>query len=313
MNLFGALLSRALDAVDICFEALSALWRVVLRGAFAPDAKSYRSPRFGKLASGDVLAQEIALNANDQSEAKKAVGLDAERLLPLAPELIAYDVAGPLKDDGRPRARPERPFILGVVRRDALQDFRENLSAAQRGSVEAFVFVPPLHPDQALVFEDEAGKRRRRTRRATLALALFILTLTANDALRAATAMLERGTAAADAERLAVERRIRLADRRSREAEAARTALAQYGGPPLAEVSARLSRIALHQPEDAELSTVTFERRTLSLSGRSYTPDGAELALRRAFEGEEISFRADDGEPPRAFEARLTFAPEAHP
>ena len=75
----------------------------------------------------------------------------------------------------------------------------------------------------------------------------------------------------------------------------------------------RLTQIALHQPADAELNAVTLARRTLSLSGRAHAPDAAELALRRAFEGEEISFSRQDGEAPQTFTAELSFAPEAAP
>jgi hypothetical protein len=161
--------------------------------------------------------------------------------------------------------------------------------------VEAFVFAPPAHPKAALLFEDDLGRRSRRLRRAALAIALLALALTATDAARAGAAALERRLAAADAERLAVERRIRLAERRVRDAEAERAALTQSNGPSLTVVSERLSRIALHQPAESELTAVSLARRTLSLSGRAYAPDTAELALRRAFEGDEISFRAQDG------------------
>src|SRR5690606_20668937 len=93
MKAVSALLSRTLDAIEIAFEAVGALWRVAARGAFAPDALSYGGARFAALSAEDVLAQEIGLNAADVGEAKKAIALDAERLLPLAPDLVVYDVA----------------------------------------------------------------------------------------------------------------------------------------------------------------------------------------------------------------------------
>ncbi|MBL8537062.1 MAG: hypothetical protein JNM59_06625 [Hyphomonadaceae bacterium] len=311
MNLLGIVLARSLDAADICVEAASALWRVAVRGAFAPDAKSYRGARFAQLAAGDVFVQEIALNAADHDEAKKAVLLDAERLLPLSPEAVAFDIAGPVDTDTRIRSRPERSFVLGVIRKDALERLRSELPLIRRGGVEAFVHTPPAHPHIALLFEDNAGRRRRRLRRTSLVVAALVLAVSASDAIQSGQALLERGVADAEAERLAIGRRIRLAERQLETARAAQQTLAQAQAPSLGQLSASLERIARHQPEDADLSTVSLSERTLRLDGRAYAPDGAELALRRAFEGSELLFSAEDGEAPRAYEARLTLAEAA--
>lgn len=306
MNLAGALLSRLSDAADIAVEAASALWRVAMRGAFAADAKSYRGARFAQLASGEVFVQEIALNAADHDEAKKAVLLDAERLLPLSPDAVAFDIAGPVDTDTKIRSRPERSFVLGVIRKDALERLRAELPLTRRGGVEAFVHAPSAHPHVALVFEDDAGRRRRRLRRTSLVVAALVLAVCASDAIQSGQALLERSVANAEAERLAIDRRIRLAERQLETARMAQQTLAQDQAPSLGQLSASLERIARHQPEDSDLSTVSLGQRTLSLHGRAYAPDGAELALRRAFEGNELLFSAEDGEAPRAFEARLT-------
>jgi len=304
MKLLSALLSRALDVVDAAFDALRALSRVALRGAFTPDAKSYRSSRYARLEPAQVLIQEIALNAGDAGEARKAVALDPERALPLATDEIVFDVVGPIADDARPRARPERTFVLGVARKEALARAREE--SARKGAIEAFVFTPPQHPELALTFGDEAGARRRRLRRALLALALALLAVTLSDTARAFDEALGRRLAAADADRLALERRIRLAERGTAEGEAARAALLQASGPSLGEASARLMRLAVNLPAETELMGATLETRSLSLTGRSYAPDAAELALRRAFEGETISFAPGDGEAPQSFSVRLS-------
>lgn len=308
MKLVTSLLSRLLDGADIMVEAASALWRVAVRGAFAADAKSFRGARFAQLAAKDVFVQEIALNAADHDEAKRAVLLDAARLLPLSPDAVAFDIAGPVDADRAIRSRPERSFVLGVIRKDALERLRAELPPTRQGGVEAFVHAPSAAPDLALLFEDEPGRRRRRRRRASLVVAVLVFAVAASDAIQSGEALLERSVANAEAERLAIDRRIRLAERHLETARAAQQTLAQSQAPKLGELSASIERIARHQPEDADLSGVSLTERTLRLEGRAYAPDSTELALRRAFEGAEVSFSAEGGEVPRAFEARLTLA-----
>jgi hypothetical protein len=308
MKLLISLLSRLLDAADISVEAASSLWRVAVRGAFMADARSYRGARFVQVAGKDFFAQEIALNAADRDEAKKAVLLDAERLLPLSPEGVIFDIAGPIDANGAMRSRPERTFILGVIRKDTLERLRADLPVTRRGGVEAFVHVPTASPDMALLFEDGPGRRRRRLRRTSLVVAVLVLAVAASDVIRSGEALLERSVTNAEAERLAIDRRIRLAERHVETARAAQQTFAQSHAPKLGELSASLERIARHQPEDADLSGVSLAERTLRLDGRAHEPDRAELALRRAFEGAEVSFSAEGAEVPRTFEARLTLA-----
>lgn len=312
MKLLSILFSRLLDAGDVLMEAASALWRVSLRGAFAADAKSYRGVRFLPLSAKDVLVQEIALNAADHGEAKKAVLLDAERLLPLAPEALAFDIVGPIDQGGELRSRPERTFLLGIIRKDALDRLRVEAPLLRRGAIEAFVHSPPSHPERALLFEDDAGRGRRRRRRGVLMIALVIFAVTANDALRAGGALFERTLAKADTERITVERRIRLAERQLELANARRQSLAANQAPRLAVLSSAIERLARHQPADAATSQLSLTERMLAFEGRAFEPDAAELAWRRAFETSELSFAAADGEPPRTFEARLSLT-EAPP
>lgn len=308
MNLAASFLARLMDATDVMIEAASALWRVATRGAFAPDSRSYRGARFVQLAASDLLIQEIALNAADHDEAKKAVLLDADRLLPLSADAVVFDIAGPIDGEKQIRSRPERSFVLGVVRKEALERLRANLPLTRRGGAEAFVHSPSIHPSSALLFEDDTGRRRKRLRRASLVIAALAFAVAASDLLQSSDALLERSVTNAEAERLAVDRRIRIAERHLETSRAAQEALAQSWAPRLGELSGSVERIARHQPEDADLSVVSLTAHTLRLNGRAYAPDDAELALRRAFEGNELVFSAEDGEPPRAFEARLSLA-----
>jgi hypothetical protein len=311
MKLARALLSRVLDIADASFDAFGSLWRVAARGAFQVDAKSYRGGRFSALGAGDVLVQDVALNAADVGEARKAIELDAERLLPLSPDQVTFAVVGPIESEDRPRARPERTFLLGVVRMDALARSREQLPLTRRGAVEAFLFSPPVHPGSAFVFVDEIGRKRRRLRRASLALALAALAITSSDLARAGSAALERRVAAAEAERVSIERRIRVAERRTRDAESTQQTLARVSAPTIAQVRDRLVAIASRQPPEAEVRSLSLEGRTLSLSGATYAPEATELALRRAFEGEEIGFTTAEGDLPRTYDARLSLPREA--
>lgn len=304
MNLVSVLFSRVLDVLDASFDAVASLSRVALRGAFAPDAKGYRSRRFVVLDPTQVLIQEIALNAGDASEARKAVALDPERVLPLDATEIVFDVAGPIGDLTRTRTRPEHSFLLGIARKEALAQARE--TSGRKGAIEAFLFMPPQYSELALKFGDEIGAKRRRFRRAVSAVALILFTAVFTDTSHTFDATLERRMAQVDAERIALQHRIRVAERRVEQAETAKTALLQSRGPALTEVTARLGRLSAQLPPDAELSTVTIEPRDIILTGRSYAPEAAELALRRAFEGATITFETIQGDAPQAFSARLS-------
>lgn len=304
MKLASLLLSRALDLLDALFDALAAILRVLFRGAFAPDAKSYRGPRFAPLGDDDVLVQEIALNAGDASQARKAIALDPERHLPLSLDAAVFDVVGPIDAPAEVRARPERRYIVGLVRTEALTRLRTALPSGRRGAVEAFKHAPAAHPAQALVFRDAAGNKRRRTRRILLALALLAFVVTGAEALDAGRGALDSAVAAAESERVMAERRIRLAERRAASAREALAALQTPESPTLATLSARLSRLAAHQPPKTETLSVEIDGPRIRIAGRTHEPLEAELALRRAFEGETIVFTADT-ETPATFSAEL--------
>lgn len=298
--------ARLIDAIDITFDAVASLWRVVLRGAFSPDAKSYRNPRFEPLSSNDAHLQEVFLNAQNETEAKQAICLDAERLLPLALSDIAFDVIGPLTDSELPRGRPERRFLVALVRTHALQQRRSALPPNRRGAVEAFTLTPHQQPQSAFVFADAPGAQRRRLRRAALAIALLALAYASAEMTRASLDALQRANIAAQAERLGLERRIRLAERRLAQAETARAALTANTGARFAPIAEHMALIARHLPGDSELTSVAWRQPVLTLNGQSYAPDTTELALRRAIERATIQFSVTSaGDLPAPFEVRV--------
>lgn len=311
MSLIASLLSRLLDAVDLGFEAVASVLRVARRGAFASDATSYRGGRFAQLAASDVLIQDVALNANDAGEAKRAIALDPAQVLPLDPESLVFDVAGPLPSE-HTSARPERRFVLGVVRKESLAQARAALPFGRRGAIEAFTFLPSALPKAALVFEDPTGRARRRTRRAATAAALAILLYAGNQMLISADAALDRLTANTETQRAFVNRRIRAAERQVRDAEATDATAQTTPHLTLAEAAHRLALLSRALPGDSKIDQVSFEGAALSLTGAAHDGDETELALRRSFEGEQISFNGQQGDAaPAPFEARL--APEARP
>ena len=304
MSIIRALFARLLDGVDALFDASAAILRVLLRGVFAPDARSYRGGRFAPVSADAILVQDIALNAGDITQARKAVALDPERHLPLSLDAAAFDIAGPVDAAEKVRARPERRFVIGLVRAEALVSLRDALPKARRGAIEAFTHVPPDYPSQVLVFRDAQGDRRRRTRRVLLLTAIAALLFTGAEAVRAGHAAMERAIAQADAERVNAERRVRLAERRAAAAQAALLLLETEDLPTLAATSARLQRLALHQPPQTETLIVEGHGAALRLSGRTYAPLETELALRRAFESQTLAFSADE-EMPASFTAEL--------
>jgi hypothetical protein len=310
MTLLAASAARILDVVDALFDASAALVRVALRGAFAPDAKAFRGPRFAALPASDVLIQEIALNAADASEAKKALALDLEQVLPLSPEAIAFDVVGPLVEDNGARARPERRFILGAVRLEQLAARRRDAG----GAIEGFVFHPPALAGAALVFVDEASRKRRRLRRALLAAALAALLVSAGDAYNAVSHTLETAAANVDTERTRLERRIRLAERRLTIAETHAAAARQNQGAPIGQVGEQIAALARRQPLDAETTRLGFADGVFTWTGRGFDLPATELELRRGFETQGVSFVAQSGEAPQSFEASFrASAPEMPP
>lgn len=310
MTLLSTLGARIFDAVDAIFEALGSIYRVILRGAFAPDPKTYRGSRYALLGANDVLVQEISLNASDQAEARKIITLDPEATLPLSQEIIAFDVVGPLEKIARLRASPERSFLLGVARREGLARARSTLAAHRKGVVEAFTYSPNTHPEFVFVFGDDAGQKRRRLRRAVTAIAFLAFVVTGADALDAGRAALQRSTEAADAERLHADRRIRLAERRALAAEASLASTAQ--SPPLSirDAAQILTRVAQQQPAETETSAALLENGMISISGLTHDAEAAELQFRRAFERQSVLFSVEQGAVPQAFSVQVASVPE---
>jgi hypothetical protein len=305
MKLPGILLGRLLDGVDIAFEAISAIVRVLVRGAFAPDARSRRGPRFAALDAKDVLVQEIELNAADADQARKAVLVDPERRLPISLDSARFDIAGPLDDGSRPRPRPERNFLLAMARNDALARHRENMPKARAGQVEAFVFSPLDHSHIAFAFTDAPGARRRRFRRGVTALAFVVLVATAYDFSRAWSGAIETALAQTESERVQAERRLRLAERNLERAREAQLTLSEAPATPIAAVQDQLSLLAFRLPPDSELSELDLRDGALNLQGSSAAPELLELELRRTFEGQTIQFSSATEAERATFEASI--------
>jgi hypothetical protein len=301
-------LNSALAFVDRLFDALSALMRVLLRGTFAPDARDYRGSRYAALSERDVLLQEVELNAGDAQEARKAIALDPEHVLPLATDVALYDVAGPV-DASAPRSRPERSYLVGLTRAETLARLREELPLGRRGAVEGFVFFPPAPARTALAFVDETGAKRRRRRRAMVLMSAVAVFFAAEDTVRTADESMQAAVASSESERAQADRRIRVLERRATAAEAALAASNTGAALPLREALAAVDQVAVHQPGETETQRLAVGGGVLTWSGRAYSADSTELALRRAFEGDALIFSAQTGEAPAPFEARLNLRP----
>lgn len=307
MKAVSFLLARALDLIDALFDAISSILRVLVRGAFTADATAYSGSRFAALASADVLSQVIDLNAGDRGQALRAIALDPERHLPLGVDAVKFDVAGPLDSDAV-RVRPERSFILSVVRKDALARVRADLPAGRRTAIEGFTHAPPTYPDQRLAFVDAAGRGRRRLRRFALAVALAAFGWTSVEAYGAWIDALDRALVQVEDQRLQATRRVRLAERRAHDMDAALAALAGPAAPALPDVAAELSMLAYRQPPHTEIVALEFAGGVLTLRGHSFDPSDTELEFRRSFEAAEIVFLAAPAEtPPQTTDGAATF------
>ncbi|MBL8551358.1 MAG: hypothetical protein JNJ73_15340 [Hyphomonadaceae bacterium] len=299
-------LARALDAIDALFDAAAALWRVLVRGAFSPDAHDYRGARWARLSPDDVLVQTIAINAEDAAQARRIIRLDAARRLPLPESAALFDVAGPLPAGDAPRLRAEQDFLLGVARCATLEDLRAR-DAKQAHRIEGFVYEPPEAPGAAFVFRDEAGDRRRRIRRGVLAVALAAFAWSGADAFDAWRTRLETAVARAESEQMHAQRAIRRDARRLADARAALRALAAT--QPVGRVGEQLAALARRLPAHTELRRVEWSARGLALAGASYAPRDMELELRRLFAGADIAFETTAHGPPDQFEAQIAWRP----
>jgi hypothetical protein len=303
MSLLSSLSTLVMTATDALFDAGAALRRVALRGAFAPDAQSLRGARFKPLQSSDVLVREIALNAEDREQARKIITIDPERHLPLDPDAVLFDIAGPLDTNETPRARPERTFALGVVRHETLEKLREEDGRAK--NAEGFIYAPLTSANAALCFVDEQGAKRRRQRRFLVALAFACFAIAFVNTLDSASAAFDRAVDEANARHANLERRLRLAQHEERAAQAQGASSSVSNVQPLGDVAAQLQLWARHQPAQSELTSVAVENGVLVMVGKSAAPDQTELELRRGFEDREISFTAGAGAAPVDYEARV--------
>jgi hypothetical protein len=308
MKLLTLLLSRILNLIDALFDAAGAILRVLIRGQFRAGPGRYRGARFAQLSKDEVFAQEVALNAADEDQARRVIALDPERRLPLSPEAALFDIAGPLPEQDQIRGRPERSFLLGVVRKEALVRVRANLPKHRATTLEGFAYAPPDHAGVVFFFRDAPADRRRRFRRGVLAVAISAFCFSAWEAHGAWREALDRTMLAADADRVQIERRVRLAERGEADAQAALAALATQPAPTMAEAAAQLSALAYRQPAQSEVHQLSLTPQGLSLQGRSFAPSETELELRRAFEGAIVIFSPAAGDAPAGYEARVSWA-----
>jgi hypothetical protein len=293
-------LERGLEAMDGAFDAVANLLRVIFRGRFGPDERSYRGAAYAEILPKEVLLEELTLNAEDAAQAKRVVALDPDRYLALAPEAAAFDVAGPMDEEGAAAdAGPERRYLLGVTRRDVLEGVRREAGGGLLAPVEAFAFHPRDYPDLALVFHDEAGDKQRRARRLLLLVGVIGVLWSGAAALGAWRDALTRGETRAEAEEAEAQRRIRLEERQLVVTRASLAKLEAGRAPPLASALDTLSIVGRRQPPDAELTGLEWTPKRLSLEGRSYSPASAELELRRGFQKDAVSFEA----PPQGAQA----------
>lgn len=288
-------MSRGLDGLDAAFDAVGALLRVLVRGRFSPDARSYRAGRFLPLGERDVLVQRITLTAEDEREARKIVALEPARYLALDPLLIAFDVAGPIDEPQAGEA--QRAFLLGVMKSERMAELRKAAPRLLLGAIEGFAYAAPDAGGAGLLFTDAEGARLRRLRRLLFAVALAALTWSAWDAWRAWNARLEAQALTSEADELNVQGRIRLASRRLAGAKAAGQDFAANVAPPLLKAVERLETVAARLPIDAQADEVAWTPVRIDVKGRAWRPAAVELELRRGFEDAAIEFNGPQGAP----------------
>ena len=300
-------LGRVLDVLDRVFDEVAALLRILFRGRFAPDEKSFRGDQFLELTAREVLVQRVEINAEDALQARRVIALEPERYLALVTADATYDVAGPLEQGfGKPKDAA-RSFVVGVVRRTTLGAARKSAIPGFLSPIEGFTFRPPDYPGLVLFFHDPAGDRTRRLRRSLLAVAVVALAWSGFDAVRAWRANLEARGQKAQADEAAMQRRISLAEHGLVETRKAVAEVDTTTARPLGEVVDRLSVVGRRLPQDAELTDLTWTPLRLDLKGRSYSPAAAELELRRGFEGTRLSFNAPIDGKPAPFAATVTW------
>jgi hypothetical protein len=308
MNYVRFVAGRLLDGADLITDAFGSIFRVLLRGRFRPDARSYRGPQYCKLSPEQILVQELTLNAADEDQARRAIRIDPDRYLPLSTDIAYFDLIGPISGEKASGPKAEQRYALGLVRKDTLSNIRAQLPKAKASAIEGFAFIASDKANAAFMFRDAPAHASRRLRRAVLILALSVFAFSTQEAVRAWRTSLDEAVQSADAERLAVERRMRLAERRVHALQTSLSALSGSGLPSLAEISAELSLLAFHQNPDSELTTLSLSGNRLSFSGRSYNAALSELEWRRAFENAALTFSADTNQSPASFDAEIGLA-----
>lgn len=302
-------LRTVLDVLDRVFDEVAALLRILFRGLFGPDEKSFRGDQFLELTAREVLVQRVEINAEDALQARKVIALEPERYLALVAADATYDVAGPLAQGvGKPKGAA-RSYVVGVVRRTTLGAARKSAIPGFLSAVEGFTFRPSDYPGLVLLFHDPAGDRARRLRRSLLTVALASLAWSGFEAVVTWRANLEARGQKAQANEAATQRRISIAEHGLIETRRAVAQIDSTTARPLGEAVDRLSVVGRRLPQDAELTDLAWTPLRLDLKGRSYTPAGAELELRRGFEGAQLSFNAPTDGKPAPFAATVTWKP----
>ncbi len=301
-------LERGGAALDALFDAAGALARVIARGAFWPDAGSFRSSRFAALTEQDVLVQHVALNAADEGEALRIIRTEPQRYLPFSLDQTHLDVAAVADGVTRP-AGAEKPYRLGLFPHDRAKLKRDAIGKDIVIGAEAFVWRGEAgDATRPLIFFDAQGVRQRRLRRALTLVAACALAWSASAAYGAWHGALETRAAASERALAAIEHRIR---RATLETKRLQTALALIDGKSKLDMKATLAaleRAALRVPDTSGVSEVTASGDALTLSAKSYDPVELELELRRAFEGQRVDFSRAGSRPPEDVSATITLS-----
>lgn len=308
MSRWRSALDRALTVLDRVFDGGADLMRVLLRGRFAPDGRSFRERRYLELAPTDVLVQPILLNAEDAAQAQRILALEPDRWLPLRGPEVVFDVAGPLGPAAPSAGSADRRFLLGLTRRDVLANARMTGPRRRVIPIEGFTHHPADHPAVALRFSDTAGDRSRRTRRLLLLAAAVAAAWSAQSAALAWREALGRAATEAEAEQLRAQRQIRLLQRRLAENRLDLAAVKAAPPQPVGKVLDTLATLGRALPPGSELTSLDWSPSALALKGRSYAPEGFELQLRRAFTRDGIEFEAGPPANPTDIDARIALA-----
>lgn len=286
-------------------KMLTAICDRVLEMLFAPLALVTRPSTLHlfQLDSRDVLLEELHLHAASASEAKQAVALEPARYLPLSPELLLFDVCGPLPDTGALRASKDRRFILACVRLDRLAELRREQIAG--APIEAFWYRIGQPQAGEVRFSDARGKAINRVRRLTIIAASACLLFAGNRLVHSIDASLQANTERLTKEEAALKRRIKVFQEAVAREEARQTMVDQ-AAIPLSQAVDLLGSTGQGLTPESELTEWAFDNGEVSAAGLASQPEALELSLRRQLAGKPFAFRNAPSADPSVQDWRLS-------